>query len=53
MSTLCTGELIVAKYSEIQKYLKVQWDIYDADEVQEITAAKTPMENMTNEYKQT
>ena len=43
MSTLFTGELIVAKWSEIQKHLKVQWDIDDADEVQEITAAKTPM----------
>jgi hypothetical protein len=43
MSTLCTGELIVAKCLEIQKHLKVQWDIDDADEVQEITAAKTPM----------
>ena len=26
-----------------KKHLKVQWDIYDADEVKEITAAKTPM----------
>ena len=26
-----------------KRYLKVQWDIDDADEVQEFTAAKTPM----------
>ena len=51
MSTLCSGEIIVAKCSEIQKYLKVQWDIDDADEVQEFTAAKTPLKNMTNESK--
>ena len=43
MSTLFIGELIVAKCSEIQKYLMVQWDIDDADEVQEVTAAKAPM----------
>ena len=43
MSTLCTGEPIVAKCLEIQTYLKVQWDIDYADEVKEFTAAKTPM----------
>ena len=43
MSTLCAGELIVAKCSEIQKHLKVQWDIDDTDEVQETTAAKNPI----------